>query len=373
MKTPLFLYFLLFASLFSCNKNSLPSNTVGTPVYYFEGTINNISQKIQAGNDSMYMYTNATTNAANEKTLQGWFANQINANSEPNLMFELVNYKPNGSNTADIEIQNLHNFYSFSLDSVITFDTTLQFTFAPLDTNLTGTFLWKADDGTTANSKYFTHTFATAGMHTITFFYTSNQGCSTDSISNNINTNVNNNCNVQFKTITNASIDSVSVIATTGFNNYLWAWGDTITTQSATNTSSHTYFDSLNHTITLIATQSTCSSTFKVKVNPMFNNQCLASFNYTTQQIINTHSQNNTNKNSFVITWKNAGSTYKSYKTNSSSNQSNTLILSTNKTSLFNSKTVTIDGTSNCWLYNVSNNADSIKLNSTKLNFALGL
>ncbi|MBL7765207.1 MAG: PKD domain-containing protein [Chitinophagaceae bacterium] len=374
--------FVLLAAMIgmwtACSKQDLPAASTGSPVFLFQGTIGADTVDYYAGKESIYMHTEFFKDSQDLFTLVGYFGKDTCTNCEPYLGFEFKDVEPSltqnlSSTIFDLFTDNI--FYSYSLDSVITSLTTEQFNFMAEGSPVGSSYLWDFGDGSFSTSSSPSHIYASPGIRNVKL-KTTFQGAS-DSLSIPIDVTPYSTCRVQF----DAVIDSmnpnlVNVTANSGFNTYAWIFGNGASGQGVT--TSNLYTQNAVYQIDLTAGNSTlCSASFKRKINLSQNvNYPLPNFHYTTTNGITTMATERLNGGSCIITWKNMGKVYKSYKTLSSVNQSTVPVFTVKTINLYQNnvtgeKTVLISGSVNTTLYNVLDPNDTVQIKSSALSIAV--
>ncbi|MEZ5047585.1 MAG: PKD domain-containing protein [Chitinophagaceae bacterium] len=376
MKTYLlsFSVFLLF--LYSCSNRNTPLNTTEDPVFHFFGTIGNDSISMQAGVNNMYMYSNYFKDTQSIFTLIGYFA-PANCNTcEPYLSFELKDVDTSNSSTLSTDLVSIFangsTFNSYSLDSVLQQKYTEQFIF--LAEKQLGNFTWDFSDGAPiqTTSPTATHVFSSGGMKKVTL--THNFQGLTDSISNLIDID-DSTCRCQFNYLIDTT-NNVLFLANTSptLNAYNWLFGDA-NTGTGSNTS-HFYNNAGIYTASLQATTPCGTRSFSKHINVMTPSMSASgNFNYTSTQIQTTSLVPRLNKSAFVITYKNNGKVYKSFKNIKGIDQSGNpiftfLTIGLYKNNELGQKTAIITGSVDTYLYNYSNPNDSIKIKSNNIKIA---
>ena len=371
-------YLLAFAILVlmaSCKKETLPNSTTNTPVFMFEGSINNDSVTYTAGKNELYMFTDFYQDNQKLMTLKGYFAPYNCITCEPYLSFEFKDMHDNIEKTMYQNIytffENIH-FYSSSFDSIALNIPNETFRFSP-DNNPPGTtYLWKFGDGDTSTLMAPIHTFKNGGVSNVTLITSYNS--LVDSISIPINVDLFSGCRTKFHTNILAN-NEVEIDAEGVFNSFLWTLGDG-NFQSGKSIS-HTYNSNNIFEITLQTDGVGCEAFYKRKVNLSGNNNIpVANFYYSNSITSELKTLPRLNNSSCIITYKKDNKTYVSYKQNTVENQTNREVFEMTKFQLYENnlqdkKTLLINGKVNTFLYNIDNNNDSISIKSNKLSIAV--
>lgn len=356
----------------SCSKKSLPESELGTPVFMFKGNINNQDISMVAGDSNIYMFTSYFKDLQNIMTLQGTFAKSNCINCEPSLNFE---FKDEASNVENKLYGNISSFFeragfrNYSLDSIYQNLPIETIRFSP-DANPPGTtYFWDFGDGTNSNSTAPIHTYTSIGPKIIKQIASYNGF--KDSITFAIDFSYFSQCRTSFKVNENITDKSVECSAEGVFNSYYWTFGDG-NNASGVNTQ-HTYSNNGIYEIALNTSKSGCLAIYKKRINFTGNpNRPTANFYYTTIVSSTQSLKPRVNISSCIITYKNDGKEYKSYKTSNYTNQSGTTVfylenVSPYKNNENNQKTVKIKGKIDLYLYNTTDNNDSIKIKSNQL------
>lgn len=368
------LFLLISVGVLSCSKPS-PIDSQGEVAFIFEGTIDGNATVYEAGKNNYYLNTAFQDGGANDVLLmRGEFLDKANP-TDNFLRFEFYGYDSSNNEGILNNVFDRINYRSYSTDSTLQIigATTLKFE-ALYSTGAVIT--WDFGDGTTANGSSVTHTFPsniTAATVSMTAFYPA-ASCA-DSVDNFINLIDPVNSQVQFN-VSALSLDSFQFIATTGFNNYAWDFGNSTTQQGAgLNNVSAYYTDSLRKTITLNATKTGVgTSAWKAVVTPK-SNFCFAAYGYTVNSAPVSVVAIRPPYKSCVITYKTDGKEYSSY-INDNSDQSlrNVFSLNTAKAYLDNpagQKTIQLTGSVNTFLYNVNDKNDSIPIKGSRVSIAV--
>jgi hypothetical protein len=362
----------LILLLAACGKKEVPVSTIGQPVFMFQGSIGADTVNYQAGVNHIYMFTGFFKDTQNLVTLKSYFAPDNCTNCEPYLSFEVKDIDASNSNFLVGKIEDIftgsNTFNSFSLDSLLTTTTTETFTFYP--ENLQGTHYWDFGDGTNSTMANPTHVFSSGGLKAVKHVFGS--VVLSDSITNTINTDFNSTCRPQFSYFLDSLTDQVSVFANQGFTSYLWNYGDGSIGIGQTDTS--TYVNHGIFTITLDAQNSTCSTTsFKRKINVSSTSTFLdPSYGYATSINTVTSVIPRLNKSAFIVTYKNNGKEYRSYKNVKGINQSGNPVFTFKDFSFYDKnehgeKTIKVRGTIDTYLYNYADYTDSIRITSNNV------
>lgn len=366
------------ATLLGCSRRQLPNATIMNPVFAFKGIVDGDSLTLQAGVNGYYMYTDYYKDAQMLTTLRGYFMQDTCAQCEPFLGFEVRDLDQTVGNVMSSNWQQMLTtplFYSYSIDSMNQLQMSEVFQFAPDWAYAQGTsYFWDFGDGTTSVDMAPLHTFPpTGGNRTVKLVV--NYFGLIDSIENTINTDLNSPCRTMFS----MSIDSFNNLVTYAALpalQYAWSFGNGLT--SSQQFDSSVYNNAGTYHVILTTTQNGCTSTFvkKIKV-PLSLNNYVANYSYISADTVYTYTSPRLNTGSLVITYKNKGKTYVSYKHDGQLNQSTKPIFTVNNMSFFehNEKgipTIKVSGSIDTYLYNEQNAQDSIAIHANQVTFGLG-
>jgi|SRR6185312_5495961 len=181
----------LFAfALITCKKEILqPGNTVGTPTFYFNGTVNGTAVNLTAGINDYYMYSSYTQDANN---VYNFTANlhPTNCSNCPNSIQFIINDNNTSSNGASVAVRIDSSLkpatYPF-LTPLGGAPTTYSINYTPTTggPDLPNGYYYKFSDGTTATttSPSISHVYTNPGQATVALTATF-VGGHTDSITN---------------------------------------------------------------------------------------------------------------------------------------------------------------------------------------------
>jgi PKD repeat protein len=378
MKPYLIIVLCLFITL-GCKKKELPPVVTNAPVFYFEGTADSTSVLFEAGKNNQYMYSDFSKDSRGLYTFTGKFAPQNCSDCEPSLAVEInANVQVNAQIIADLSaLSGQTLFNSYSLDSIITNTVLYTVTCNPkYNANVTN-YLWDFGDGTFSVLQNPSHTYITGGIKHIKLTTTGSNF--TDSIIQTINLN---NPNIhdplQINSIDTFNNSIVLFATVAGYTNYNWDFGD-LSPIFTGQTAVHNYSTANKFNITLNATNTTDTNISRLRVD-FTNGQAKALPSFSITKTISTLPvyTERINLTSCIITWKQNGKIYKSYKVNSKQNQSNIpifklLSFKQYEKNELGKNTLQLTGDVDTYMYNVLNELDSVKLKSTRLSFAVAI
>lgn len=143
-------FFILAASvaLFSCSKMPEPTDNLGNPEFYLEGTINGSQIAINAGDEDYYMYTGTEKDAADITSIFGELSKSSCTNCAPSFKFEFRQQDSTGIiEPSEILKKGTANFWSSSYWEASFFPDVF-------GDNASSTYLWTFSDGTSLSEKY---------------------------------------------------------------------------------------------------------------------------------------------------------------------------------------------------------------------------
>lgn len=373
-----FLLLLFILALISCKPTPINPGS-GSPVFNFKGTIGTETLDLEAGVNHIYMFSDYFKDSQMLWTLKGYFAKDSCINCEPYLSFEVKDLQATSGSTlvgTAAEIFAHQVFNSYSMDSIMTNTSVEVFHFSADSSNPAGTtYSWDFGDGTGSTLFNPTHIFPLPPTGNRTIRLVAHYNNYTDSLSNSIDMSYGSSCRVQ-TSLSPDSFLSISANATGGFSSYVWNFGNGTT---GTGQSASTVYNSPGiYQVSVTANSSLCTGiTYKQKIaiQPQAP-YCLANFWYNTLISNQMVYEPRINGNVFIITYKNNGKTYLSYKPAVGLNQSDVPVFTLQNFTLYvpnekNQSTVRVSGVVDAWLYNQNNINDSIRIHSNQLNFAM--
>jgi PKD repeat protein len=372
----LLLVTLLLTTGIACKKKEVPS-TPSSPVFYFDGLVDSNPLLLQAGVNDIYMFSTVSKDLKGLYTFGGKFAPKNCDTCEPSLAVEInANVQINSQIIADVTaLSNQTIFNSYSIDSVASNTKLYNILCTPHFTANILSYAWNFNDGTPiiTNASPM-HTFTTGGTKNITLITTYPGGADT------ITQTLFLNSNYDMDTLSVLQLDTTKFLNikanNTNYTNYTWNFGDG-TTANGQN-ASHTYSANKKHTLTLTATSLTDTNISRLRISTENTPFVLPTFS-TTKTVTNLPVYaERVNLMSAIITLKQNGKIYKSYKKDASINQSANKIF---KLSSFNQylpnelgqNTIQLKGETDVYLYNIANPSDSVLLRSSNMSFAVAL
>ncbi len=366
---------MLFAS---CQKKEMPAAVNGNPVFLFDGTIGNDTLHYQAGANHLFLYTGFYKETSSGLLfLKSYFAPDNCTNCEPYLSIEIADHDSSSGMHLASTIQDLLHgggaFYSYSYDSIMSSINTETFTFIPTIPPPGATYTWNFGDGTSSTVASPTHTFSGGGVRHVSLSILS--GGSIDTLSNDIQTDFQSSCRVQFNVVPDSSLPGLTwVIANSSIFQYAWDFGDGHTGVGVTD--SNIYSASGKYTISLTATAPSCTAIYRKHVFVNTSSSADASFSYTTAvNSVVTYTQR-INTSACMIRYRKDGKEYASVKPDPSIDQSGKTVLQISGFEAYTpdangNPTMKLRGSVDTYLYNQANGADSIRIQSKSLIFAV--
>jgi PKD domain len=386
MKNLLYILFLSF-TLFNCNPMEIPNPVnSNTPEFSFAGNIGSTNFNFDASK-GYTSFTNFTYDSAGLVTLTGSFLFDSCLACPSILQFDfnantLVNNMPiyNASLLeADSATIGSKVFYSYSIDDTFQNIYDWEYDIHPSGGFIgAGSFQYNLVDTVISNMgidfKYF---FKTPGFKNISV-YTNVQGVQ-DTLYRRIKVGYGKSDDTIY--INNIdSLQNVNFSSLTDSNTAMyWNFGDG-TTQAGSSVT-HTFTSISKFRITIYKVYGTDTFSKDVTINfanqnaPLISPQVVlnASYSVVSQQLLPRQ-----NLSSCIITHNISGKTYKSFKNNSSINQSKKPIFNLKYSAPFQKnpagqKTLKLIGSVDTYLYNVNNAADSIKIKCDNVRIAVAV
>ena len=241
-----FLLLLMVALLtVTCKKEHAPVSTVGTPEFYFKGTVNGVSTSLNAGINNYYMYSSYAQDSNN---VYSFIGNLKQTTSNLNgIEIDINDYKISAINAninPDSSLKIGNYLYYSSASTYTTYN--VQFT-----SSYTGgtaqTYTWTFGDGSTSNSANPLHTYSAMGNYTVCLTVAGTGG--TSNVCYNVDLSSPSTISRKAAVSTTASGNTIYFNASVlGFvpTKYTWDFGDSsgglsTTSDSAVNNVIHAY------------------------------------------------------------------------------------------------------------------------------------
>lgn len=297
----IFFILLLSVILIGGCKKEYPSDPTNTdkPVFYFNGSVNNVPVKIEAGVNDYYMYAFYKKDS---NSVYNYFSNlkQINCvNCVNQIKFQINDYTTSNSVKPNINKSFTKNYYSFLyLKNGVSNQFDAYFNLSLPTTDSADTYLWDFGDGTTSNLANNSHTYLHPGYYNLncTVNYLSNCTSSystklivgmADSARALINVDSINGNSISLRASTNGNIKS-----------YLWDFGDG-SAKSNSIIGNHTYAQPGAYKVVLQTTDSVLGTSIVSKNIATENyKSCATDFYYYTSALPNSFALSN-----IVVTW----------------------------------------------------------------------
>ena len=227
----------------TCKKEHAPTSTVGTPEFYFNGTVNGVSTSLNAGVNSYYMYSSYAQDSNNVYSFIGNLKQTTSAINS--IEIDINDYKTSASN-ASINPDSSLKSGSYLYYSAVSTYTTYNVQFTSSYTGGTAqTYTWTFGDGSTSNLANPAHTYSAMGIYNVCLTISGTAGVS--NVCNNINLSSpylsNRKTNISTTSNGNIIYFNASVLGFTP-NRYTWNFGDG---GSDTSTITNSSNSSINH------------------------------------------------------------------------------------------------------------------------------
>lgn len=375
------LLLIAISVLQSCKKKELPAPEEGAPVFMIESKINGSTVNITAGKEQYYMYTSANLDGLGINVLNGTLRPQQcdNCNHVFTISYRDSYYRNNLiiNNISDVLKAGNYYFYN-GIDT--TNNNTYQGTlcsfnaYAPAGTNYT--YNWTFGDGGTSSLANPTHQYTEPADYNVCLTVSS-PGYPSKTICNMVTMDT--TCRFQFNQTMSQNFVSFYTIGNA--SSYAWDFGDSTIGLITGPSTSHTYSQNGIYRVTLQDTLlgSTCNNIFQkdLMIGNFTGNEVAAGFNYSYSNISPvTPLPVDSGFRKVVITYTapngNKYSTYNAYAAHSQLN--NNFVVNKAEPYQNNSagqKTYKMEGNFKAWFYNVSNNNDSVYIETNK--FVMGV
>lgn len=311
--------FFFFAFIILCTmgcKKEYPVSSVGTPVFYFNGTVNGSNENLQAGVNSYYMYSSFSQDS---NLVYNFFA-ELKQTNCPNcankIKFQINDFTtstPNGSAQINTSLQI--GYYALqmidSMQSGAPTEYLVAFSAVPVLSDSIISYSWNFGDGTISLLANPTHTYSHPGNYDVCLTISYSSGCTSNSC-NHISVGL------SASTCTAMIIDTAfsgNIISFSGYGSgnsvsYLWDFGDGTTSTLNTDFVQHTYANAGIYNVCLqITDDSNCIANICKNVTTLNFGGCLTNFDF----IVQGTNPNPLSLSNIIITWTdNSGIEYAS-------------------------------------------------------------
>lgn len=361
--------------LLACKKADVTLLPSDSPVFYFEGIIGQENKSLIAGVENTYMHTSYWQDTKNIYNLSGTFASANCDTCEESLSFVFRDALATQTASLSTTLDQLFfdkTFTRYSLDTTELVINKEVFEFFPSTTDPITSLQWSFEPGQQSNKVNPQYYFSTSGVKNIKLKIVQNG--SVDSAILPIDVSSGSTCRTQFYYTKGSQNNVVFRANNSSFANYQWDFGDGQFGDGQN--VSHTYASPGIYTIKMTASLGGCESIFMQKINTMTTPWVNPSFYYTThsEKIIERNQRLNTN--TCIITYRNNGKTYISYKNIPTLDQHRENVITTREFELYNvnkqgQQTVKLKAELDTYLYNISNPIDSVRIKSNRLMLAV--
>jgi hypothetical protein len=376
-----YLILSLFATgmllLNACRNKNLPEPQVGEPVFCFEGNVNGISEKIEAGVNEYYQFTNYQiySDSSGLLMLSGDLKKENTNQADKSLSIKFFDTQARTS-LSNVDLELLLNrqqipFYT-RFKPANTNRVVYYFNATPIPPALGIEYEWSFGDGDSAKGPNVFHHYTSNGAFNVCLRI-SKGGIIIDQLCNTVNAGPNgSNCNSTFNYIKTGAT-SFQLNAQQGGQSYNWLAGNqTLSGASVQYNHPGSNMDTL--LISLTSSFQNCQSSFTRKIS-MNSNTIFADFTY--RQINETIENQIVEalEGKIIIEWTtSSGTVYHTVKNYSNFPINNSIKLKNVKPYLKNKQnqsTYYFETDVECYLYEKNNPKDSIYFKSKQLKFAV--
>lgn len=361
----------------SCTKKALPIPPGGDhPAFYFRGLIGQDSVFWQAGENDFFMHTDYFKDAQQLWVMRGRLGPSQCDTCAPSLSLEL----------RDIETGNQSNlFMDFNTDLINTdwmgfnSDTMKHeedvevFTFIPLTQQPIEQLTWNFGDGTTSNEMNPKHIFQGYGQREVSLRI--QQGQYVDSLKFPIDITYKTSNRLMFQWSLDALNHLDAYVSSGNFPTVFWDAGNG--QYGIGSYAGFNYNTPGIYTLGCKGVNGSKEAWYKAKVKvPSAGNWANPNFKYTTKLVDDTLIQHVINKRTAMLTLKQNGKVYQSFKKNNVVGSLPSKVLRVLGYSLYEPNqqghaTLWVDVSFDTWLYNQNNQNDSIRIQSNQTRLAL--
>jgi PKD repeat protein len=355
----LFFILFIFLAFVSCRKKDYPvppSSNSATPVFYFNGKINNASVNLQAGVNNYFMFTSYALDGNGVYEFTGELEDKnCSANCTNDLKIKIRDYRQYSPMPTTIDSSLILGFYSYATPAgnasqySATFGSNMQ-------NGTVQTWNWNFGDGTVSNiqSQTAIHNYFHPGTYTVSLTATSTSSCAS-SLANDVaigQTGFVMPATFSL-TVSGTTVNFTSTVSGVTPITYNWNFGDG--NNSSLQNPSHTYSSAGVYLVTLTATDNVNHTrVVHQNVSTQSASACSENFFFYTATPVS----NPMNLADVIIEWRDASGILWTSQDNSQSSSSFFKILSVDNYANNSSgqKTKKIHAIANCYLYNGTNN-----------------
>ena len=155
----------------NCKKKDIPEAEIGNPVFYVDALIDGTAVNATAGKDNFYMFTDYAKDNLGVIQMNGSLHSDACAQCNHTFSISFRDTKMRGAQPIN-DISNVlstgnYLFYNASDTSVIITEAEVFQFLAYQPQGVTQNYIWDFGDGTSSNLPNTTHTYTTAGNHTV--------------------------------------------------------------------------------------------------------------------------------------------------------------------------------------------------------------
>lgn len=360
----------------ACTKKTLPTPPDGnTPTFYFHGVIGEDTMHWQAGENDFFMHTDYFKDAQQLWVMRGQLGPSNCADCAPSLSIELrdIALSNDSSLVMDFPAQFMNSDWpGFNIDTVRHEEDVEVFTFFPLTQQPITQVLWNFGDGSTSTELSPKHIFQGSGTRDVSLRV--HQGANSDSLKFPIDITYKSPNRLFFSWNLDAGNHLDAYVSFGSFPTVLWDGGNG---QYAVGQFSAFNYNPGLYVLSCRGINGTKEAWYKAKIKvPTGSSWANPNFRYTTKLVKDTLIQHCFNNRTALITLKQHGKIYHSFKQNGIAGSGSEKTLHVKGYSLYDNNvqghaTVWVDADMDIWLYNSNNASDSIRIQSNQTRFAL--
>jgi hypothetical protein len=365
------LFFILLQCTLACKKKTVPIGDAGTIEFVLDAKISNSNVLLEAGKNNYFMHSTHYTAADNILSCEGQLGWQLEKDNHDYFKIIFKNYTTSSFPNPDslFAVKDYNSYQPILQPTQTITGKAVQFTFTGITQNVQS-YLWYFGDGDSSTLANPYHVYKTPGLVSVSCLVKYNNQIQ-DFLQNTIDVSFGKNCQAQFALDRLAGTDSIIGTAINHNNNNTWTMpnGNSFTSNSFV----YTIPIGLRNYITL-KDNSTCNTTYRQVVAPQ-NTLALCNYNYTAKDSTYTIALPPPNNyGTVILEYYTNGKKYVSYKADGSTGNKPVFHLS-NKTlyqkNAANMRTAKIIGEIDNYFYNSTNDLDSIRVYTNKLQLAV--